>query len=181
MSVNDIELGEVFWSKVDRRGADECWEWMAGKNRAGYGRFHFEGEPQLAHRLAVGLRAREVGCACHTCDNPGCVNPHHLYVGNYVTNAADRVERNPPDRWGPDTSRHVDETLVWVIRWLSLMGYGTRRIARIVDKDDRGWISRIVNGHRWPKGPWPNRNDDNHRLTAMALGLPIQQAPKQVN
>lgn len=30
---------------------------------------------------------------CHTCDNLRCYNPHHLYIGDAASNAADREKR----------------------------------------------------------------------------------------
>ena len=44
-----ITTEEIFWSKVDIRGPDECWEWQAGKT-GGYGEFHIGAEIFYAHR-----------------------------------------------------------------------------------------------------------------------------------
>ncbi len=32
-------LRDRFWSKVDRRGPDECWPWLEHRKRSGYGQF----------------------------------------------------------------------------------------------------------------------------------------------
>jgi HNH endonuclease len=52
----------------------------------------------LAHRLAWeianGHPVPEDGLICHHCDNPLCVNPAHLYLGTYQSNAQDRADRN---------------------------------------------------------------------------------------
>ena len=83
-----------FWSKVDIRGPDECWEWLAFKNK-GYGIYRL-GEKVVASRLAWEQANRQdLGCriACHTCDNPGCCNPGHIYAGTPKTNARDASER----------------------------------------------------------------------------------------
>lgn len=37
---------------------------------------------------------------CHRCDNPGCVNPHHLYAGNAQTNTDDKIRNTRPRSWG---------------------------------------------------------------------------------
>lgn len=32
---------------------------------------------------------------CHKCDNKDCVNPNHMFVGDWLENAMDDVLRNP--------------------------------------------------------------------------------------
>jgi hypothetical protein len=45
-----------FWAKVDRRGADECWPWLAYRSADGYGRFNADRrKPENAHRIAYRL------------------------------------------------------------------------------------------------------------------------------
>ena len=87
-----------FWRKVDKRGPDDCWNWTAAKNHAGYGIFCFGGRSTsgLAHRFSYELRYGKIeeGLFClHKCDNPACVNPNHIYLGTHIENARDRVIR----------------------------------------------------------------------------------------
>jgi hypothetical protein len=94
-------LAERFWAKVDRRGEDECWEWTGSRNEHGYGGIRLAGQrgPLLkAHRVSFmlahpGVELTRADHICHTCDNPPCVNPAHLYRGDYTTNTADKVAR----------------------------------------------------------------------------------------
>jgi len=91
-----------FWAKVERRGPDECWPWRGAANFKGYGRFYLAGGPfvqstrysyELAHGpIPVGAHM------LHRCDNPPCVNPAHLFVGDPRANMADcmRKGRNYP-------------------------------------------------------------------------------------
>lgn len=92
-----------YWSKVDKRGPNECWPWIGGRSRLGYGIFSFreDGEDwqQPAGRWLLGyLRGTPLEQgeeACHHCDNPPCVNPAHLYVGSHADNMRDLRSRKP--------------------------------------------------------------------------------------
>lgn len=73
-----------------------CWNWTAYKDRYGYGRFGVNRNPQLAHRVAFMLYIGEITdslCICHHCDNPGCVNPSHLFLGTIQDNMDDRNKK----------------------------------------------------------------------------------------
>jgi len=86
-----------FWSKVEIRGPDECWEWMGAKSDKGYGRFWVNDQMWAATRVAFILAHVEIPgglLVLHTCDNPGCVNPDHLYAGTHKDNHLDMVTRN---------------------------------------------------------------------------------------
>jgi hypothetical protein len=85
-----------FWSRVDVRGPDECWTWSRGGNKRGYGTVRMKRGVISAHRLAYMLTHGEIPadlCVCHTCDNPLCCNPAHLWVGTQLDNVADMVAK----------------------------------------------------------------------------------------
>lgn len=91
-------MSERFWSKVDRRGPDECWPWMAARLPLGYGRFRVSKPRRLvpSHRFAWELENGPMPdgtLACHTCDNPCCCNPRHIYAGTPLSNMQDMHRR----------------------------------------------------------------------------------------
>lgn len=90
-------LSERFWEKVDVRGDDECWPWIAYRSSEGYGVMCDEyGKAARVHRIAYRLCVGSIPEGLlirHTCDNPPCVNPRHLLTGTDKDNARDCVER----------------------------------------------------------------------------------------
>lgn len=93
-----LMLDDRFWAKVDKEHPSGCWVWTANKNNQGYGMFRPGGlaPKRLAHRLAFEDAHGPIpagGIILHSCDNPRCVNPDHLRVGNYKDNVADMDQR----------------------------------------------------------------------------------------
>ena len=87
-----------FWAKVEKRGPNECWPWRAKRQMRGGDYGHFESK--LAHRIAFELHygiAPGNKCVCHSCDNPPCCNPAHLWLGTRKENMDDmrRKGREP--------------------------------------------------------------------------------------
>jgi hypothetical protein len=74
-----------------------CMEWQLSKNKDGYGYVWFQGRNHYAHRVAFAL-ANNVELAVsdyilHRCDNPPCVNPQHLFLGDQLTNVHDATAK----------------------------------------------------------------------------------------
>ncbi len=97
MTVHDDKTIARFWAKVDRGGPNECWPWMASTVGFGYGRFRLNNPRRLsrshlvAYEIVKGERCNL--CVCHSCDNPPCCNPAHLWLGTKHDNILDMISK----------------------------------------------------------------------------------------
>ena len=143
-----------FWEKVDKRGEDDCWEWVASKNIYGYGHFSLDGKYCGAHRaswkLANGIIP--VGMlVCHHCDNPGCVNPSHLFLGTDSDNSRDRENKGRGrdtrgENHGYNKLTNID--IIAIRHWLNDGRWTQRKIARAFEVTP-STICYIKSGHIW--------------------------------
>jgi len=94
MEFSEEQLNK-FWSFIEVKTEDECWEWIGCKNRDGYGLIQVNKVRYLSHRLSYLLANDELptDLCLHSCDNPPCVNPKHLRNGTLEQNVEDRVAR----------------------------------------------------------------------------------------
>lgn len=81
--------------KVDAKG---CWNVVGRKPnmKQGYFLVRADGKRYYLHRLfyeAIHGEIWEGNLVRHTCDNPMCVNPDHLFEGTYLDNVNDMQER----------------------------------------------------------------------------------------
>ena len=84
----------LFWSKVKDTGY--CWEWQNATNSKGYGGFGINRKKTICSRIAYEIIHGKIPDdlhVLHTCDNPKCVNPHHLFLGTHQDNMLDKVNK----------------------------------------------------------------------------------------
>lgn len=85
-----------FHDLVQRANPDECWQWLGWQHPiTGYGSFRTGRRSFRAHRvafyLATGIDPKQpYQDVLHTCDNPICCNPAHLFTGTHADNMRDR-------------------------------------------------------------------------------------------
>lgn len=78
--------------RIDKKSEDECWEFQGAKNAGGYGIAGIG----LVHREVYRRHYGEIEeklFVLHTCDNPACCNPKHLWVGTHTDNMMDMAKK----------------------------------------------------------------------------------------
>lgn len=97
-----------------------CWEWSGRKNQYGYGIVLFNGHRVVAHRAVWAVccggwpdRALQV---MHRCDNPCCINPHHLRLGTNRDNVDDKVQKQRHTFGGTHPSSKLSQAEVLWLR-----------------------------------------------------------------
>lgn len=146
-----------FWSKVDKSGT--CWEWQATPNGR-YGSFTHDNQTHGAHRFAWMIKHGDIPdgmFVCHRCDNPRCVRPSHLFLGEAADNTEDMMKkgryRSP---YNPNPPTGVDHPLAKLnppkVREMRRLrfeeGWDYRSIAAEFGVAVRGaWLA--INGKTW--------------------------------
>jgi hypothetical protein len=93
--------------------SEECWVFTGGKDKDGYGQVQAaraakDNKVTRAHQLAYVAWVGEIKdgmLVCHTCDNPSCCNPEHLFLGTPSDNMQDMSKKG---RCGPKMPRRLD-------------------------------------------------------------------------
>lgn len=147
-------LSRRFWKYVDKDR--ECWVWTGARLTAGYGELMVGWFGDFPSHRPRSLRSHVISWflahgdwpsdgldVCHTCDNPPCVRPEHLFLGTNLQNARDAVAKG---RMGKGLSIEIARS----IREERAAG---ARLADLSRKFGVGisMISLIASGRRWPE------------------------------
>lgn len=132
-----------------------CWNWIASKNKQGYGKFSITRSKWVhAHRFAYQYYVGQINdlCVLHKCDNPACCNPNHLFLGTQKDNMIDCKNKNRNFKAkGELHSKHIlkEYEVLLIKKRLQNYKYGDcLKIAKEYSVDTRT-ISSIKNGVNW--------------------------------
>jgi len=148
-----------FWSKVDKKSENECWNWLAGiKTKGGYGGFYINQIKNTAscHKISFILEHNfdwedlTKGIVVrHSCNNPQCVNPKHLKLGTCKDNSQDMVKAGNSMAGIKNRKSKLNNKEVKEIRKKWITGkYTQRQLADQHNMTDSS-ISAIVNNKRY--------------------------------
>lgn len=139
-----------FWDKVDKTSnPNGCWEWTAYSTQAGYGQFaNWYGKTAYAHRISYEIANNAItkkDIVCHSCDNPKCVNPNHLWLGTPQQNLKDRDIKGRQAKGIQQGLSKLTETQVLDIRTKSMRAIDYAKKYRV----DITNIYQIQNRETW--------------------------------
>lgn len=108
--VSDAEYIERIKAKCSSNEKG-CWLFGGSKNTWGYGQISYRNKRWMVHRLVYTLKIGPIppdgdhgrSILCHTCDEPACVNPYHMWVGTEKDNMKDAARKK---RWPRQHKTH---------------------------------------------------------------------------
>jgi HNH endonuclease len=134
------EIRNRLFNQIEIGDPNECWPFKGWCNDQGYGIILVRGQKTRAHRLVYELTVSPLGemKACHTCDNPTCCNPDHIFPGTTKDNADDMMSKG---RGGYRTFRGEDHgnsklTSEQVLEIRRLVQEGNLRYREIAERFD---------------------------------------------
>jgi len=82
-------------NKTEKIPIGGCWIWTGAKHPDGYGSIKYKNQPWKVHRLSYLVYKGEIAesLVLHSCDNPSCINPEHLFLGTASDNMKDMVSK----------------------------------------------------------------------------------------
>lgn len=142
-------LEQRFSEKVDMNGPvildAPCWLYTGSKTKDGYGNIYKNLKHYYAHRYAyerVNGPIPAKAIVCHKCDNPPCVRPDHLFIGDNFINRQDSLRK--------DRHSLAKLKVAEVIKIRELFKCGTKRRAlAAMFNVSYHTINNVISGRTW--------------------------------
>lgn len=127
-----------------------CLEWQGSRDTLGYGRIFYRDRTIKTHRLVLKLSGLDIlnKDVLHSCDNPPCINPRHLRLGDDADNCRDRYSRNRSPVYDNHWKAILSTQEVSEIRSAHYLGARQADLA-LLFKVKTPAITKIVQGHTW--------------------------------
>ena len=139
-----------FWERVEIKTFKECWPWQRSLSGNGYGAFQYRGSHQWAWMIHNKQEIPKGMHVCHSCDNPICCNPHHLFLGTNADNMRDKMEKGRQSRINGEaigTSKLTEDIVIRLMNeWVA--GSSAKALAERYEVD-ASTVGDIVNGENW--------------------------------
>ena len=137
-------ISERLWSRIDKTG--DCWIWTGAKNNRGYGVIGTENQKlAYVHRLVwieTNGAIPENMEVCHSCDNPACARPDHLFIGTHKENMIDMAQK-----FRTNKAKLTPDTVLAIVR-MHTDGIPRKEIVEITNVNVNT-IKCILNGRNW--------------------------------
>ena len=120
--------------------------WSGYRNDGGYGVWNGDLVHRLAYEMFIGSLPDDAN-VCHTCDNPPCVNPAHLWIGTHADNQADKAAkgRAAPNLGATNPMAKLSDDDVRVIKYGGMTGVEAARTYNVSAQT----VCDIRKGRRW--------------------------------
>lgn len=147
-----------FFANCDQSGGpDACWPYLGSCCSKGYGTIWVDGRVEATHRHAYRITSGAIPLGpngktlfvLHSCDNPPCCNPKHLFLGTSKRNAMDREERGrgrQPSGEQSGTSKLRTKDVIFIRRCRDL--YNSEEMAGMLGVK-RSVVCKILKGDLW--------------------------------
>ncbi len=151
--VNPINVMYKNTSEPDQNG---CINWLGNRDKLGYGRIVVNKKLQLVHRFSYFMYHDKYpeNNACHSCDNPSCVNPFHLFDGTQHENIHDKIKKGRAlsgDHSGQRNGRaKLTQEIVNKIRKEKIETNITNKALSLKYGVGQSQMTRIINNIHWP-------------------------------
>lgn len=149
-------MEDHFHHLLMRSRPGDCILWPDAKSKKGYGVVRINGKPQYAHRVSWTIFRGPIPDGMHVlhhCDNPPCIRPSHLFLGDDLANQRDSIAKGrhskPPLFRGAEhkLARLTDED-VRQIRALHKRGASQTDLAKRFEVSLSS-VHRIVHNQTW--------------------------------